>query len=79
MILTQIHLFHLEKFEVKFVCLLGSISKVSVRRGAQGFVLAIVQGGVVQIVGCKSFQRLAKLYHALEGMKRLIDVSSKLI
>ena len=78
-ILTQIHLFHVEKFEVMFACLLSSISKVSVRRGKKRFVLVIAQGGLVRVIGCRSFQRLAKLYHALEGMKRLLDLSPRLV
>lgn len=78
-ILTENHLFYVEKFEVMFVCSLENISKVSVRRGKKGFLLVLMQGGLVQTIGSKSFQRLAKLYHALEGMKRLMDVSSRLI
>lgn len=78
-ILTQIHLFQVEKFEVVFSCLLRNISKVSVRRGKKGFVLAVVQGGTVHVIGCRSFQRLAKLYHALEGMKRLLGLTSRLV
>jgi hypothetical protein len=71
-LVTQKHLLYIQRSEVTDVVKLTLLNSVKVKKADGVFKLVAVSGGEVAVIKCDSFQKLAKLFYALEGVQKLL-------
>ena len=71
-LVTQKHLLYIQRSEVTDAVKLTELGTVKVKKAGEVFKLVAVSVGQVAIIRCDSFQKLAKLFYALEGVQKLL-------
>jgi hypothetical protein len=72
-LVTQNNLFYVKKYDIESIISLRTVTKLTVKKVKNGFILVILAGSEVKIIPCLLFQCLAKLYHALQGIGKVLN------
>ena len=72
-LLTQKHMLYIQRTEVTDVVRLTSLHSAKVKKAREMFKLVVVSDGEVAVIRCDSFQKLAKLFYAIEGVQKIFN------